>query len=266
MTKAGTLANYEVEAQNLSRASENKIHDDDVARQFGFTGALVPGVEVYAYACHVPVEVWGRDWLDRGTIECRFAKPVYDGRRVEVRAEPDRDALAISVESAGVLCANATARLGERSAPPAVVSYPVRPLPKERPPADEVSLAPGIWLGTCVRDMTPEDTGWYLDGVRETEPLYRSERIVHPGRILRLCNNVLMDNVVLGPWIHVGSKVEHFATARIGEALSIRARVAANYEKKGHRFVDLDALVLANGARPIAHVLHTAIYRLRSPN
>jgi hypothetical protein len=60
--------------------------------------------------------------------------------------------------------------------------------------------------------------------------------------------------------------VQHFATARIGEALSIRARVAANYEKKGHRFVDLHALVLANGARPIAHVLHTAIYRLRSPN
>lgn len=265
MIQGERLADYRVEAQNLSRSSENKIHDDDVARQFGFTGALVPGVEVYAYACHVPVEVWGRDWLERGTIECRFAKPVYDGLLVDVRAEPQGDALVISLESGGVLCATATARLGERLAP-AVASYPVRPLPKQRPPADEVSLAPGTWLGTCVRDMTPEDSDWYLDGVRETDPLYRSAAIVHPGRILRLCNTALMDNVVLGPWIHVGSKVQHFATARIGEAISVRARVAANYEKKGHHFVDLDALVLANEARPIAHVLHTAIYRLRAPN
>jgi acyl dehydratase len=261
-----SLPRYEVEAQNLSRASENKIHDDDVARQFGFTGALVPGVEVYAYACHAPVEVWGRDWLERGAIECRFAKPVYDGRLVEVRAEPQGDALAISVESGGVLCANATARPGERLGPPAAGFYPAGPLPKDRPPADEVSLAPGTWLGTCVRDMTPEDADWYLDGVRERDPLYRKEHIVHPGRILRLCNTAIMDNVLLGPWIHVGSKVQHFSMARIGEALSVRARVAANYEKKGHRFVDLDALVLANDARPVAHVLHTAIYRLRPPN
>jgi acyl dehydratase len=114
--------------------------------------------------------------------------------------------------------------------------------------------------------MTPEDAAWYCDGVRETDPLYRNERIVHPGRILRLCNNALMDNVVLGPWIHVGSKVQNLSTARIGETLSVRAKVATNYEKKGHRFVDLDVLVIANDERPVAHVLHTAIYRLRRPS
>jgi hypothetical protein len=38
--------------------------------------------------------------------------------------------------------------------------------------------------------------------------------------------------------------------------------VADNYERKGHRFVDLDVLVLS-GARPVAAVRHTAIYRPR---
>jgi len=114
--------------------------------------------------------------------------------------------------------------------------------------------------------MSEEDAEWYLSGVREAEPLYRRERIVHPGRILRLCNNALMDNVVLGPWIHVGSKVRNLSLAHVGESLSVRARVAANYEKKGHRFVDLDALVIASDVRPVAHVLHTAIYRLRGPD
>jgi acyl dehydratase len=266
MTIVDLIRRYEVEAQNLSRASENKIHDDDTARQFGFTGALVPGVEVYAYACHAPVEVWGRDWLECGAIECRFAKPVYDGRLVRVSAGREGGGLAIRVESEGVLCANATAARSGEASVAALDAYPARPLPRERPPADEVSLAPGLVLGTATREMTREDADWYLDGVRETEPLYRKERIVHPGRTLRLCNNALMDNVVLGPWVHVGSKVQNLSTARIGETLAVRAKVAANYEKKGHRFVDLDALVIANNERPVAHVLHTAIYRLRPPS
>jgi acyl dehydratase len=259
------LPRYEVKAQNLSRTSENKIHDDDVARRFGFSGGLVPGVEVYAYACHLPVEAWGREWLERGAIECRFAKPVYDARPLHVTAEPQGQVLAIRVESGGVVCANATARLAEAAAP-TQTAYPVLPLPVDRPPADETSLAPSRMLGAITRDMSDEDAQWYLSGVRESEPLYRRERIVHPGRILRLCNNVLMDNVVLDPWIHVGSKVQHLSIVRIGEALSVRASVASNYEKKGHQFVDLDALVIANGERPVAHLLHTAIYRLRAPN
>ena len=59
-------ATYRVEAYNLSHASENKIHDDTVAQKLGFAGGLVPGVEVYAYACHPLVERWGRAWLERG--------------------------------------------------------------------------------------------------------------------------------------------------------------------------------------------------------
>jgi acyl dehydratase len=265
MTRIDSTGRYEVQAQNLSRESENKIHDDDVARRFGFSGGLVPGVEVYAYACHVPFDLWGREWLERGTIECRFAKPVYDGRMARVSADSDGDSLIIRVESDGVLCANATARLDQGSTR-TVEPHAVAPLPEQRPPADEVSLAPGTLLGTPTRQMSEEDAEWYLSGVREAEPLYRRERIVHPGRILRLCNNALMDNVVLGPWIHVGSKVRNLSLAHVGESLSVRARVAANYEKKGHRFVDLDALVIANDGRPVAHVLHTAIYRLRGPD
>jgi acyl dehydratase len=265
MMQAARLPRYEVEAQNLSRSSENKIHDDAVARQFGFVGGLVPGVEIYAYACHLPVEVWGRKWLERGMMECRFAKPVYDARPVQVTADTQGEVLAIRIESGGVICANATAQLAEPAAP-TLQQYPVLPPPIDRPPADDVSLAQGRMLGAITRDMTDEDAQWYLDGIRETDPLYRTERIVHPGRMLRLCNTALMDNVVLGPWIHVGSKVQHLSIARIGEALSVRAQVAANYEKKGHRFVDLDTLVVASGERPVAHVLHTAIYRLRPPN
>ena len=73
----------------------------------------------------------------------------------------------------------------------------------------------------------------------------------------------VVENVALGPWIHVGSRVRNFAAARIGQEFTLRARVLSNTERKGHRLVELDALVLAEGAAPVARVLHTAIWRLR---
>jgi hypothetical protein len=80
------LGPYRVEACNTSRESDNKIHDDTVARRFGFAGGLVPGVDVYGYMTHFPVVRWGSAWLERGTAECRFLKPVYDGDTVLVTA------------------------------------------------------------------------------------------------------------------------------------------------------------------------------------
>ncbi len=80
------LETYCVTAYNTSKHSENKIHDDTVARRFGFRGGLVPGVDVFAYMTHLPVAKWGRAFLERGLIEARFVKPVYDGEIAEVTA------------------------------------------------------------------------------------------------------------------------------------------------------------------------------------
>jgi acyl dehydratase len=255
---------YRVEAFNLSHASENKIHDDTVAQRLGFAGGLVPGVEVYAYACHPVVQRWGRAWLERGLMECRFLKPVYDGRIATVTGQEIEAGLDIEVQSEGVLCATGHASLGDGSARrPSIDEFEPRTPPKDRPPANESSLAEANWLGITPMQMTPEYAAGYLRDVRETDPVYAREGLAHPGALLRLCNLALRENVVLPPWIHTGSKVANFAAARIGDELSVRARVAANYERKGHRLVDLDALVIANGRTVIARVLHTAVYQLR---
>ncbi len=58
---------WEGQAFNQATKSENKIHEDSVARKYGFRGGLVPGVTVYAYLVHPAVEAWGLDWLTRGT-------------------------------------------------------------------------------------------------------------------------------------------------------------------------------------------------------
>jgi hypothetical protein len=254
---------YRVKAFNTATASENKIHDDAVARRFGFAGGLVPGVEIYAYMTHVPIERWGRAWLEAGSAECRFLEPVYDGDVAVVTGDTGAGGIEIAVESKGVLCATGKAALGEAAMAPKLEDFQQAAPPAVRPPADERSLAPGTCLGIAPFPITPEFAAQYLANVRETLPLYCAEGLGHPGILLRLCNWALTHNVVLGPWIHVASKVQNFRAARVGEELSVRARISANYERKGHRFVELDALVIAGARAPAARILHTAIWRPR---
>jgi hypothetical protein len=252
---------YRVQAYNTARESENKIHDDTVARQFGFVGGLVPGVDVYAYMVHAPVAHWGRAWLERGRAECRFLKPVYDGDEAIVEAAEEGDGLALIVRSHGETCATGSASLVFAvGSPPEFATPPVPPA--NRPAADERSLAVGTLLGIRPTMLTTEYAARYLVDVRESDPVYAQEGIAHPGVVLRTCNWALSHNVVLGPWMHVGSTVQNIGLARVGDELTVRARVTANYERKGHRFVELDALVLAS-ARPAARIAHVAIYRPR---
>jgi acyl dehydratase len=242
------LESYRVTAHNTSRQSENKIHDDAVAQRFGFRGGLVPGVDVFAYMIHLPVAKWGRAFLERGLIEARFVRPVYDGEVADLTGEEHGGVLSIEVASRGELCATGSASL------PAVA---------ERRPVSPMSYEPGKWLGTMPRAWAGDAATEYLTDIREREPIYARDGLGHPGLLQRVMNKVLVDNAILGPWIHVGSRMQLLAAARSGDVLTARAKVTGNYEKKGHRFVELDALVVANGRTPLAHCQHLAIYQPR---
>ena len=64
------LQAYRVTAYNTSKQSENKIHDDTVARRFGFSGGLVPGVDVMAYMMHLA------RWRSKSRAAASSAPPV----------------------------------------------------------------------------------------------------------------------------------------------------------------------------------------------
>src|SRR4029077_17447238 len=241
-------------------AYEIKIHDDAVARRFGFGGGLVPGVDVYAYMAHQPVARWGRAWLERGAAAGRVQKPVYDGDIATVTATETADGLDLRVDSHGELCASGSASLPDGLAPPTELTAEPPLPPDQRPPASEDTLAVGTLLGIRPLLITRDLVEQCLSDLRETETLYLKESLAHPVIIARTGNWALNHNVVLGPWMHVGSKLQHFAAVRIADELSVRARITGNYEHKGHRFVDADVLVLANRATPVARIAHTAIW------
>jgi acyl dehydratase len=258
-----SLQSYRVSAYNTSKHSENKIHDDSVARKYGFSGGLVPGVDVLAYMLHMPVAKWGRDFLARGLIEARFVKPVYDGEIAEVGAVDEAGGLSIEVQSKGELCATGSASLPASAPTFSLADYTETAAVKERKPVNASSYEVGRWLGTEPRNWAGDAAKEYLGDIRETEPLYLREGFGHPGLFPRIMNKVLVDNAILGPWIHVGTKMQLLSAARAGDELTARAKVIGNYEKKGHRFVELDALVVANGTTPLAHCWHIAIYEPR---
>jgi len=273
------LISHRVSARNDAEQSENKIHDDAVARQYGFRGGLVPGVTVYGFLTWLPASAWGEEWLSRGGMAARFVKPVYAGDEVTVSAEPDGDDTdrlrVTATNQLGEVCATGGAwRPG--AAPPGVVApdaasfdigalsratAPV-PAPADRPPADEHTLAAGTMLGSVSRTFDATDRATYLDQLGDDLPLYDRLGAAHPGSLIRAANEVLSRTVRLGPWIHVSSESTHYAVVPDGSVVTTYGRVVDRYDRKGHQFVDLDVLS-AVGGEPVLSVRHTAIYAPR---
>jgi acyl dehydratase len=221
-----------------------------------------------AYMMHLPVSKWGRAFLDRGLIEARFVKPVYDGETADVTGEDSDGGLAIRVESRGQLCATGSASLPASAPAVSMSDFSETAAVTERKPVNAMSYELGKWLGTIPRAWAGDAAKEYLTDVRETDAIYASEALGHqalghPGLLQRVMNKVLVDNAILGPWIHVGSRMQLLNAFSSGDELTARARVTGNYEKKGHRFVELDALVVANGRTAVAHCQHIAIYQPR---
>jgi hypothetical protein len=252
---------YEVEANNTATASSNKIHDDAVARDYGFRGGLVPGVDVYAYMTHLPASLWGHGWLEGGSISARFVRPVYDGERVTVTGERSGDEMGLEVTGPdGLVRASGRAAVG----PPAVNGRvpPRASLPDVRPPASAESLRPGTVLGSLDAVFDAALAAEYLEAVRERLTVYTEAAVAHPGWLLRFANSVLAANVVLGPWIHVSSDVGLLGLVADGTTIDVRGEVLGEYEHRGHRFVELDVAVSADG-RVVQRVAHTAIHTPR---
>ncbi len=235
-------------AVNIDPDADNRIHDDDVAQRFGFVGALVPGVEVFALATAPLVQAWGEAFLAGGRLALRFRRPVYDGERVTVTV--DGTDLTVTGPD-GTPRATGTAH--PPSEQPAPLAYDDAPLPERLAAAPQ----PGV-LGTVVEPVDPAACAAYVAAIGET---WLYDDLVHPGLLLRLVNAALMRNVVLGPWIHTATDCRFLRPARVGQELAARSRVTEVFERKGHSYVRYDALVLADG-RPVLEVDHEAIWRL----
>ncbi len=261
---------WEVVAYNQATDSENKIHDDTVARKYGFRGGLVPGVTVYAYMVQPAIVAWGLDWLSRGAASVVLRRPVYDGGRVRVECKADEPTAYRGdvVDAEGTTCATGRVWLPDSLPdPPVRRGDPPAPPLEERPEGTRATLE-GLrenglgsfrleWQGRPPYDR-------YTQALEEMPELVRHDAggFGHPGFTLGLANLVLTVHVTLGPWIHVQSEIQHFAPVPLGRALQVEARVTDLFERRGHEFVDLDVAAFLDADRPALRTTHRAIYRL----
>ena len=97
----------------------------------------------------MPVQRWGRAWLERGTGEARFGKPVYEGDIAEVTATEDADGLALSVHSEGRALRDRPRRIaGGAPRCRRLVDYKaVAAARRTRPRPTNSHCAVGDWLG-----------------------------------------------------------------------------------------------------------------------
>lgn len=263
---------YQVRARNTSVTSDNKIHDDETAALYGFRGGLVPGVTVYAYMTVPLVSQFSGAWLERGSMQVKFHQPFYEGEQVFVRSDVDSDSDPVKIvvraeREDGIVCATGLATIDDTSewlGPARLENYPVHALPlfDARPKADSESIVKGALLGTLTERLNLTDSTM-LREIGEPLPVYYGDdAVAHPAKLLGLANQILMNNFALGPWIHAASDLINSSAARDGEEISVRGRISDAFERKGHEFVTVDLLLVADETRVVEQVRHTAIYRI----
>lgn len=257
-------ATYRVVAHNYAFDSDNKIHSDDVASKFGFTGGLVPGVADFAYLARAVYDTWGEQWMVGGTMEAKFIKPIYHGDEARANAVAGSDDSSLTLElqnPEGVLCAAGTAQLDNAGEAPEFDQFPAAPAIDEaaRPAPDPSTFGAGRLLAPYEYDFDARESAaaaseMFVDA-------WPSEAGWHPACALQDANRILRANVNLGPWIHTGSHIELFSSPADGEHISLRGRVNDTFEKRGHIMTECGLAMFSN-ERPIARIAHRAIIRL----
>lgn len=263
------IESFSGRAFNQVPDSENRIHSDDVAREHGFRGGLVPGVTVSAYLLHPAVVAWGLDFLHRGAAHVIVQKPVYDdcAFRVSVVHESADAYDAELLNEEGVRCATATCSL------PSVLTEPL--VPRGDPPAG-VDRVPATRSGLEAlerRGMGAVKVPWgagapmttYFRDARSMPELFRIDGggFANPAFLLGTTNWLLAANVDLGPWLHLETWSQNWRAVPSGTTLVVEGQISGLFERKGHHFVDVDAGIFFEDASPAARVRARAIYKLR---
>ena len=255
---------YQPTARNYAQESENKMHSDEIAKQFGFDGALVAGVAVFGHMTYPLVNTLGADWLTGYSASIRLFKPAYHGDVLNIEHS----------ETNGQHLVRCSAR-GD------VVLAELRSEMK-LPPVSELSLQPG---GAPVEDRgvvtwdeiheneafpsfkwtpTSEENETFTTQIDDPLALYVSG-IVHPHLVLSQANRAFSHRFVLPAWIHVGSEILFRELLRVGDEVEIHTVPARKWRQKGrengHEFVELH-IAYRVGDRVVTEIKHTAIFNV----
>ena len=266
-----SLPEHRIKASIDTDDSSNRIQDDEYARRYGFRAGLVPGMSMFAYMSRPLIESMGRDWLDRGSAEVHFIRPIYEGEEIRVNGTVSSvssdGALSLDYKAAnpqGATCGIGIAKL------PATKSG-AEPSPDDFPPGRTKLHRPisleTLQVGEALTPLTSEFT-WNVHWqycrktIRDHHQLY--ERIMHPGWLASRASQIMAANYAIPAWIDVSSYVQNINLLEGECTIETRGRVYDKFERDGDHFIILDLGVFAP-TRCLATMRYTAIFRI-APN
>ena len=260
---------YRISAVNDALTSENRIHSDDIARKYGFSGALVSGVSVFGYLTRPLVAAIGQSWF-RGTVaDVRFLKPAYEGDLLDIRLQPlqagQSDHCQVVVRNpGGSLLAQLDSHRPENMEPTdPMIELPPANCAPARPEISWDLVEPGVAAPRYEFVVDADLQQKALDLMRDDLELYAQDENppVHPYLLLKECNQALMRMFILPAWIHAGSRLVLREPLTVGEICEVITVPIEKWLRKGHQFIRL--YIAFRGSHGIAlEVYHTAIFKI----
>lgn len=261
------LPEYRVKASIETADSANRTSDDEYARRCGFRAALVPGMSIFAYMSRSLVEFLEKDWLERGSAEVRFVRPIYDGEEIRVSGAVSsvKDSfLSIDyqgVNNQGIPCGIGVAHLPPHAPvpEPSLEDYPAGRGKLHRPISLE-SLQVGEKLTPIHSEFTWNVHWQYCQkSIRDHHALY--QKIPHPGWVATRASQILAANYAIPAWIDVACQVQNFHLQEEECIVETRGRIHSKFERGGDHFVVLDLAAFAQD-RCLETIRYTAIFRI----
>ena len=265
------MGSWSAIAFNTAPDSSNRIHGDEIAKQYGFEGGLVPGVTVAAYLVHPAVKKWGLDWLNHGFANCRVTSPLYDKEsfKVDTNLLDDASCSTTLIKSNKLVSANAEVSITQE--------LPVPPIRRNDPIVDDTYVASkaslDVWKKLQLEGCQAFRFFWggdnpltYLRKHSDLPSLLQPKEggLSNFSFLLGCSNWSLAGNAYMNPWVHLQTISQNYKSVPLGTSVISEMEVKDFYEKKGHEFVDVNVnLFDEKDSSCIMTINLIAIFKLR---
>ena len=258
-------------ALNTAPESENRIHSDELAQEYGFEGGLVPGVTISAYLVHPLVNHWGKDWLDNGYANCRIVSPLYDKELFEVQTEliDSSRANTTLVRGNGTISAHAEVALTDHLPPaPLFNKDQISGLDYKAPHASRMiwERLKSVGCRTFKYSWSDENPLIYLTNEDDLPALLQPQSggYANLSFLLGCSNWILAGNAFMNPWVHLQTVSQNYRAVGLNSSLVAQMEINEIYDKKGHEFIDVFVNLFDQEDDMCVMTINlTAIYKLR---
>jgi len=268
------IKNWSNLAFNQVPNSDNRIHSDEIAKAYGFVGALVPGVTVSSYLIHPAIDAWEMPWLHRGYAHVKVLSPLYDEARFEVITTADGNRFKAELFSQQTLCAVAEVEL-----PDSTAIHPVYRGDKlistryQAPTANRQTMEAlqnsgclameFLWADDCEMAAYLRDQS-SMPALLRTDHAAGSQGYANPAYLLGIANRHFAAIAQMSPWIHMETRSRNFQALPLNTELISEMTIDDLFNKKGHEFADCTFNLFRKDSKEcICSIEQRAIYQMR---